>query len=82
MKPIKFNGHNIVFAKNQPEYLPLPAYQDESGQIVTLWELSIKERIKILLTGKFWLLVLTFNQKLQPIKPTVEYPFEKALEDK
>lgn len=27
MKLIKFPGHNVVLAENQPEYLPLPAYR-------------------------------------------------------
>lgn len=25
MRPIEFKGQNIIFAKDQPEYLPLPA---------------------------------------------------------
>lgn len=25
MKPIKFDGVNVVFGANQPEYTPLPA---------------------------------------------------------
>jgi len=27
MRPVKFKGSNIVFAENQPEYLPLPAFR-------------------------------------------------------
>lgn len=27
MTPIEFPEHNVVFAKDQPEYLPLPAHK-------------------------------------------------------
>lgn len=29
MKPIEFPGVNVVFAKDQPEYMPLPAMRKE-----------------------------------------------------
>lgn len=65
----KFPGHNIVFAENQPEYLPLPAYKfphDPTGQIVCCWKLTWRERIRILFGGVIWHSILTFNQPLQP----------------
>ena len=53
MKPIEFKHQNIVFAKDQPEYQPLPALKFESsnGEVVSCWKLSFKERIKIVFTG-------------------------------
>lgn len=27
MKPVEFPGVNVVFAKDQPEYIPLPAME-------------------------------------------------------
>ena len=77
MKPIHFNQANITFAKDQPEYLPLPAYADGTGELVSCWKLTFYERLKILLTGRLWLWVLTFNQPLQPQLPSVEDPFGK-----
>lgn len=73
MKPIEFPEQNIVFAKNQKEYLPLPAYManDEKGTAVTCWQLTWRERIKILFTGKLWWTQLTFGQKLQSQLPSV-----------
>lgn len=77
MKPIEFPGFNITFAKDQPEYLPLPAHiNKEEGIVTTCWNLSFLERIKILLGGKFYIRVLTFNKPLQPILPLVENPIE------
>jgi hypothetical protein len=77
MKPIKFKEQNVEFAKEQPPYLPLPAYQDDrqGGRIFHCWQLSFTERIKILFTGKLWINVLTFHQPPQPIKPMVDSPF-------
>lgn len=72
MIPIKFPEHNIVIAKNQPEYLPLPAYSnvgkvgDTTGGVIFCWRLSLKERIVLLFTGKLWHEVLTFHKPLQP----------------
>ncbi len=74
MKPIDFKGTNVVFAKNQPEYLPLPAVRTEDGIVTTCWEASFKERLKFLFRGKLWLQLMTFNHPLQPILPSIDKP--------
>lgn len=68
MKPVYFKEANITFAKDQPQYLPLPAERSEDGMVTTCWQMSFKERIKVLFTGKVWLQTLTFNNPLQPQK--------------
>ena len=80
MKPIKFKEHNVVFAKNQEPYLPLPAYRDdkEGGRIFHCWQLSVRERIKILFTGKLWINVLNFKHPPQPILPMIDSSFKKG----
>lgn len=40
MKPKEFKGQNIVFAKDQPEYQPLPALRMPDGEVITCWGLS------------------------------------------
>lgn len=80
MKPIYFKEHNAIFAKNQKEYLSLPVYKDENGKVISCWKASIRERIKFLLTGKLWFMVLTFDNPLQPQKPMIDYPFVKYKE--
>ena len=77
MKPIKFKESNCVYAEHQPDYLPLPAFKDIDGLVISCWELSWRERLKLLFTGKMWLRILTFNGPLQPIIPEVDTPFEK-----
>lgn len=68
MKPIKFPEQNITFAENQPEYLPLPAFRNDSpkGEVISCWQLSWKERLRILWTGKLWVSLLSFNKPLTP----------------
>jgi len=69
MKPINDKSQNVIFAENQPEYLPLPAHKTEDGEVTTCWKLSWKERIRALFIGKMYLKTLTFNKPLQPLKP-------------
>ncbi len=77
MKPQKFPEHTVVYAKDQPEYVPLPVYQFQDngkGEIVCCWKLSIKERWKLLFSGKIWHNILTFNNPLQPQLLSVTKP--------
>ena len=68
MKPKEFPEQNVIFAKDQPEYQPLPALRvaDERGEVVTCWSLSFKERLRVLFRGEIWLCMLTFNKPLTP----------------
>jgi hypothetical protein len=67
MKIKEFKEQNTVFAKNQPEYKPLPALKlDGDGQVVTCWSLSAGERLRVLFTGKIWVSLLSFGNPLMP----------------
>lgn len=68
MKPIEFPEQNVVFAKNQPEYNPLPAHivDEPEGRVIFCYELSFRERIRVFLTGKLWGSLMTFNKPLTP----------------
>jgi len=69
MKPITFWEANVVFVKDEPEYLPLPAFRDENakgGPIIFCQSLSFKERLKLLFTGKLWVALLMFGEPLTP----------------
>lgn len=76
MIPTNFTGQNIIFAENQPEYQPLPAFRNDEGTVLTCWKLSRFERFKMLLTGRLYIQVLTFNHPLQPILPSIENPLK------
>lgn len=71
MNPVKFPGHNVVFAEDQPEYQPLPALLMPDGEVITCWQLDAEELEEITRTGKIYLSQLTFNTPLQPILPMV-----------
>lgn len=72
MTPIKFSGCNCTYAKDQPEYLPLPVHRTEDGVVTSCWKLQVLERIKVALSGKIYVRVMTFNQPLQPQKVMVK----------
>lgn len=77
MNLVEFPEQTVVFAKNQPPYLPLPAWRasaDPEGRIICCWRLSLRERLKILFTGRIWYHILTFNGRLQPQLLEVDKP--------
>ena len=76
MKPIKFKGHNSEVAKDQDEYITLPAYIscNPTGDVTTCWKLAWWERLVILFTGRLWWNQLTFRTQLQPVQPSMFKP--------
>jgi hypothetical protein len=68
MRPIPFKHQNIVFAKDQPQYLPLPALRLDTpeGHVITCWRMSFPERVKVMFTGVVWMNMLSFNKPLTP----------------
>ena len=76
MKIIKFKECNVTYAENQPEYLPLPAHKSDDGRVTSCWGLSFFERLRVALTGRIYLQILTFNKPLQPLKMLTNRPIE------
>lgn len=76
MEPIRFEGWNTAFAEDQPEYLPLPGHMrhGDEGEFISCWKLTFLERLKVLFLGRFYFSTWTFNQPLQPQRPSVENP--------
>lgn len=74
MKPIKPESRKgaseVVFAKDQPEYEPLPANFDGTS-VETKWKLSWRERWAVLRHGSLYLTLLTFGNALQPIRLSI-----------
>lgn len=68
MKPIDFEERNVIYAKDQPQYMSLPAYKNETkeGEVVSCWNLSFWERLRVLISGKIWLSLMSFNNPLTP----------------
>lgn len=61
------NARAIVFAKDQPQYDPLPAMVDPDGLVLTEWELSAEDLARLMNGGRVRLWIYTFNQRLQPV---------------
>lgn len=74
LSAVDFPESNVVFAKDQPEYRPLPGFKSldsPHGELITCWKLTRGQRLKIVLTGRLWLMAVTFNDPLQPLYLTV-----------
>lgn len=74
MNPVEFEGSNVIFAKNQPEYRPLPAHRSSDGVVTCCWSLSFLERLRVLFFGRVWWQTLTFNAPIQPQRPSTKPP--------
>jgi hypothetical protein len=68
------NTEEVVYAKDQPEYQPLPCIRAADGTILTRWNLNEEERRQVAEQGYVYLSVMTFNQPLQPLLMTVDPP--------
>lgn len=68
------NFCEIVFAKDQPQYRPLPAIRTADGIVMTRWRLTWAERWLLFWRGSFYLQQMTFGDPLQPLLPSVEPP--------
>ena len=77
----------ITFAKNQPEYIPLPALVDQQGTVITEWELTEEEQERIFQGGHIRLTLMyavsgkmcpackaTAFQPLSPVKIEILHP--------
>jgi hypothetical protein len=73
MRPVEFKHQNTIFAKDQPQYQQLPALllEGPEGHIISCWKLSFKERIQVLIFGRVWSSLMTFNKPLTPSFLTV-----------
>jgi hypothetical protein len=68
----------IVLAKDQPQYHPLPVahveYSDGVRSMISCYRLTWQERLHILFSGKVWWEQMTFGHPLQPQKMYTREP--------
>lgn len=78
-KLINFPEVTHIIGKDQPQYRPLPAHVEpgQERRITFCWQLSWRNRLKVLLTGKVWHQVLTFHEPFQPQLLLVDKPAMK-----
>lgn len=65
--------HEVVYAKNQPEYIPLPVIA-HGHSVTSRWKLTFWERIQVLAVGSIFISQMNFGQPLQPILPSLDQP--------
>lgn len=73
MKPISFKGQTTEIAKNQKEYITLPALvlKDDEGTVIFCIKMNLWERVWLLFTGKLWCAFLMFGKDMTPSKFSV-----------
>ena len=81
MKPIKFKGQNIIIGENRPDDEQLPAFITPTGEVVSWWEPSFWERVKILFGQNVCLVQATQNSPMQEIFLTTIDPIRYTLYD-
>lgn len=57
----------VVIAKDQSEYIPLPAAAYDDGTVMTEWALTAEELSTLVNGGHLRLWVWTFGRPLQPV---------------
>lgn len=62
----------VVYAKDQPEYMPLPVLRNQAGVVLSRWKLTEAERKAVADGADIFLSVWTFNGPLQPIRLEIE----------
>lgn len=85
MKPVSpvipnADAEEVVYAKDQPEYQPLPSVRLADGRDThARWALSDEEKIAIAEQGYIYLEILTFNRPLQPLRLSIDVPEEFSV---
>lgn len=75
MEAVQFKECNTTFAKNQSEYISLPANMSTDGIATCCWKLSFLDKLRVLWTGYVFSQVITFHKPLQPLKLIVKKPY-------
>ena len=83
---LQIPGHErdeVVIARDQPEYLPLPAIQIQIGEafgLLTRWRPTDEERAALANGADIWLEMMTGGEAMQPVRISVECPIVPAAQ--
>ena len=81
VEPVPHEGAQLViFARDQPQYSPLPASVDASGVVMTEWLPTAEEMMRLMEGGHVRLWTWTFHHPLQPVRLEVAAPSDVAEE--
>jgi len=59
-------GRLVIYAEDQPEYLPLPVSKTDDGVLMSEWEPTPEERAVLAAGGRIRIFTHTYNKPLQP----------------
>ncbi len=62
----EFQGREITFAKNQPQFIPIPVHRNRMGVLLSRWRLTDDERAAIAAGADIFLSSFTRNESLLP----------------
>ena len=68
----------IVYAKDQPEYLPLRTLRAPDGRVFSRWSMTDEQRRAVAEGADIFVQVLTFNEPLQPLSLLVAHEIDPA----
>jgi hypothetical protein len=70
-----FEQFEVVFAKDQPQYMPLPVLPLNDGQVViSRWRMTWKDRLRLLWTGNVYLWIWSFGRPILPVAIECDEP--------
>lgn len=64
----EFQANEVVYARDQPEYTPLPVIRNSTGVVLSRWKLTDEERKAIAEGADVFLSIWTFGRALQPLR--------------
>lgn len=82
MKPIDFKEANKTLSapNGMSSVLPLRV-RSTNSECTSLWRVSMKERLRLLFTGRIWCHVMSFTGTQPPISLSVKKDFITPIQD-
>lgn len=79
MKPVSpvipgGNYQEVVFAKDQPEYIPLPVIYFQNQQVLSRWHMDDAEKLIVAATGEVFIHLLLLGREVPEINLQVNNP--------
>lgn len=74
----EFSDREVVYAKDQPGYRPLPVHRTDDGMVLSRWHFTHEERLAVSQGADVYLYQWTGNRPLQPVAVTVSDPLVAA----
>lgn len=68
IEPTAAGGQSVTFAKDQPQYVPLPAKVFNQGLVLTEWKPDEAELARLMAGEAIRLWIWRFGNQLQPLK--------------